>query len=426
MKLKMLNKHAFTLIELLAVITIIGILMIIAIPSITQIIDKARKDTLFNTMDAYIESLKMEVMDGTYTFLNSEEIIYAVPIECIELESGGKNPFGNWKQAGKDYWGYVLVQYDAETQNYTFGFTYKDSVGWSLYPTAEEHLTDPQTSIEKNIDLYKPYSGTFGNIAGPKDWAGFDLNSTAELIVLESSTIGGSADYKSICPLVEKGVNYDDVQDERNQRYSSGKPCRFISGDAKTTGSVLECGGERFRMLGEREYTYVLLAEHQIELSENPRQVADADGTYFSDIRYWGISGVNYFPSSKFDGKAPTYVYGNYLGNNIYKYVRSYEDYLEEACRVKSASLTLMDSSDIKKYLGCTFTGGSYNCNSSPYISWIDKGERWFTGTVDDRGNILVFDNYNNNRVFAWGVPTPYPFDYGVRPMLVIEKSEVQ
>ena len=92
----------------------------------------------------------------------------------------------------------------------------------------------------------------------------------------------------------------------------------------------------------------------------------------------------------------------------------------------KSASLTLMDISDIEKYLGCTNTGGGYDCNGSPYLGWIDKGERWFTGTVDDRGNILVFDNYNNNRVFAWGVPTPYPFDYGVRPMLVIEKNEVQ
>ena len=223
--MKKLNKSAFTLIELLSVITIMGVLMIVAVPSVTQIVDNAREDTLFNTIDAYIESLKMEVMDGTYTFLNSDETIYAVPIECIELESGGKNPFGTWKQAGKDYWGYVLVQYDVDTQNYTYGFTYKDSAGWSLYPTAEEHLTDPQTNIEKNIDLYRPYTGTFSNIAGPKDWAGFDLNSTAELVVLEASTFDGSVDYKTICPLVEKGTNYEEVQEEKNQRYSMGKPC---------------------------------------------------------------------------------------------------------------------------------------------------------------------------------------------------------
>ena len=81
-------------------------------------------------------------MYALYQFLDSNETVYAVPIECIALEQGGKNPYGEWLQANDDYWAYVLVQYDTKTENYTYGFTYKDTVGWSLYPTNEENFDD--------------------------------------------------------------------------------------------------------------------------------------------------------------------------------------------------------------------------------------------------------------------------------------------
>ena len=49
----MKNNKGFTLVELLAVIVIMGILMMIAIPSITKTIEKSRKDSFVDIAKSY-------------------------------------------------------------------------------------------------------------------------------------------------------------------------------------------------------------------------------------------------------------------------------------------------------------------------------------------------------------------------------------
>ena len=51
--MKKINSKGFTLVELLAVIVIMGILMMVAIPAVTRTIENSRKDTFIDIAKSY-------------------------------------------------------------------------------------------------------------------------------------------------------------------------------------------------------------------------------------------------------------------------------------------------------------------------------------------------------------------------------------
>ncbi|MBE6150197.1 MAG: BspA family leucine-rich repeat surface protein [Firmicutes bacterium] len=209
----MKNKKGFTLIELLAVIVILGLLMAIAIPSVTKYITESRKKTVVSTIGNYMTAMVNEVNDLTYTFTEANTI-YAVPIECIALERGGTNPFGAWHQASNAYWAYVLVQYDDETSSYRYGYTFKDSAGYGLYPTAQSKLNEQGKQIQTNLEIKKPRNGSIENVTSKSNWNGFIVDDDTQLKVLKATTEGNVGDGTSTCTLLQKASNYDQVQQE--------------------------------------------------------------------------------------------------------------------------------------------------------------------------------------------------------------------
>ena len=208
------KNKGFTLIELLAVIVILGLLMAIAIPSVTKYITQSRKKTVSTTIGNYIGALTNQVNDMEYTFTASNTI-YAVPIECISVERGGTNPFGKWHQASNSYWAYVLVQYDDTTSSYTYGFTFKDSAGYGLYPTTIEKLNESGKQINTDLNLSRPTSGSITNITIKENWTGFDIEDDTNLVVLEAESEGNVGNGQTTCTLCQKGSNYDQVEKEK-------------------------------------------------------------------------------------------------------------------------------------------------------------------------------------------------------------------
>ena len=219
-KLGIKSKKAFTLIELLAVIVILGLLMAIAIPSVTKYITESRKKTVISTIENYITAMINEVNDLTYIFTEANTI-YAVPIECIALERGGTNPLGLWYQANDAYWAYVLVQYNDEISSYTYGFTFKDSAGYGLYPTAQSKLNASGKQIKTGLNLKRPETGKATNITDINNWNGFIVNDTTNLAVLEAESEGNIGNGKTTCTLQQKGDNYNQVEEEKSQNKNS-------------------------------------------------------------------------------------------------------------------------------------------------------------------------------------------------------------
>ena len=124
--MKRINKKGFTLVELLAVIVIMGILMMVAIPSISRVIENSRKDTFVDIAKSYANAAKTlwtadtltcegtvasAVDDGDYYILinTKESARTALP---VLVDQGGKSSWGN-----RDVNGYVRVHVETVADN---------------------------------------------------------------------------------------------------------------------------------------------------------------------------------------------------------------------------------------------------------------------------------------------------------------------
>ena len=225
MKNKRSDNRGFTLIEILAVIVILGLLMAIAIPSVTKYINQSKKKTLASTMLGYMSALSMDMYNGQYGSM-TDGSVYAIPIECIPIERGGKNPFGEWMPANPDYFAYVLVHYDESSSSNTYGFTFKDSSGRGILPVSMNKLKNSGDQIDTGLNLQQPIdfyiedtsdeelkteqeklfleisrSDTVELIAPAEDWIGFNVDDETNLVVFGATEDGVGA---SSCAIVEE------------------------------------------------------------------------------------------------------------------------------------------------------------------------------------------------------------------------------
>lgn len=152
-KYKLRDNKGFTLIELLAVIVILGVLMIIAVPMVTKYIKQAKQDAFVDTAKAYINSARYGYMNGDYT--NSEQsngtcatldsgtggTIY-IKFRYIEVDkTGGKSSFN--KPIDQDE-SYVKIVSTANGQ-YTYSVYMVDEGSNAINETEESKLT--RTSV---------------------------------------------------------------------------------------------------------------------------------------------------------------------------------------------------------------------------------------------------------------------------------------
>lgn len=107
----MKSNKGFSLIELLAVIIILGILMIIAVPSVTVYIQNSRKDAYIATVKELINGSKNLVNAGKLGLYNTDTVYY-IPTSCIPTENTNESPFGDFTVSN------VIVTYNGSGYNY--------------------------------------------------------------------------------------------------------------------------------------------------------------------------------------------------------------------------------------------------------------------------------------------------------------------
>ena len=105
------NNKAFTLIELLAVIIILGILLLIAIPSVTSYINNSRKEAYIAIAKRYAKGAIPLVNHGDIEILDPNTTYY-IPNTCVEIEGESTSPYGKFKKA------YILITYKDDSHDY--------------------------------------------------------------------------------------------------------------------------------------------------------------------------------------------------------------------------------------------------------------------------------------------------------------------
>ncbi len=130
---KEFSKKAFTLIELLAVIIILGILMIVAIPAVTSYIQNSRKSSYVTTAQNVVAGARTMVNSGRLDVYDPDTTYY-IPYKMIQVENAVISPYGDIEKA------YVVVV--REGDGFSYYWTCIDSSRVGMYITKDESLNE--------------------------------------------------------------------------------------------------------------------------------------------------------------------------------------------------------------------------------------------------------------------------------------------
>lgn len=144
----MKNRKGFTLIELLAVIVIIAILLVIAIPKVTQYISNSRKDSMISTAKNLTDSVRTSITNEIYEAPVGTDDITIISVDLIQLEEGSKNSSFNAKWLSQfSYVAVINVGTDMDP-DYRYYVALRDSKRYTIPLSLSGTLT--RSSIVRN------------------------------------------------------------------------------------------------------------------------------------------------------------------------------------------------------------------------------------------------------------------------------------
>ena len=162
----MRKKNGFTLIEILAVIIIVGIIMIIAVPAVTKYIFKTNKAVYASDVSAFVESVRAEYEMKEYGSLLKDDEIMVVPIKHIVFEKGNSesSPYGEY-DFDKSY---VLIV--PERSGYSYYATVIDSQNVGIIKVKDNEIGED--AVKEDITTSLPSINVYNNPGSVFDYNG--------------------------------------------------------------------------------------------------------------------------------------------------------------------------------------------------------------------------------------------------------------
>lgn len=142
------NNRGFTLIEIIAVIVILGVVFTIAVPAVSSYILDSRKTNYFSTVNSYLETVRGNYEMRLYGDYIDDDEIMIVPISLVHLEKGALNsPFGDY-----DYdRSYVVITSNGYLNGYYANFL--DSAGYGVLNAKSDELAKKSIDKVSNTDI---------------------------------------------------------------------------------------------------------------------------------------------------------------------------------------------------------------------------------------------------------------------------------
>ena len=166
-----MKKRGFTLVELLAVIVVIGVILVIVVPRVLKNIDEEKKSTFISSAKALIRKVEYDYMDDedfdyvalkTFNINDISMSNYDIDNSTIKMKDGdiyikliGKEKFEGYKCIGtinnlncREKKACTTLKALTSGTTYVNGqytYTYNGSTGWSVVLTDKES-TDPVTT----------------------------------------------------------------------------------------------------------------------------------------------------------------------------------------------------------------------------------------------------------------------------------------
>lgn len=138
-------KKGFTLIEMIAVVIILGIVLLIAVPAVTSYIKGSNDSVYVNSMSSYLQQVKMDYSEKQYgPYINKGEIM-VVPLKNIKLDKGNSDssPYGKIVYSQS----YVLIE--RSTNGVKYYVTVLDKTSKGFVDVREDEMNN--NSVKKDL-----------------------------------------------------------------------------------------------------------------------------------------------------------------------------------------------------------------------------------------------------------------------------------
>ena len=138
-----MKKKGFTLIEIIAVIVIIGIVMLIAVPAVINYTRNSNQAVYANNIGSFLEQAKLEYGEKQFGPYMDDNEIMVVPISRIETTKGDntRSPYAEFI----DEQSYIVIERKGKSLYYYASAV--DQMSWGLIAKREDEINND--AIEK-------------------------------------------------------------------------------------------------------------------------------------------------------------------------------------------------------------------------------------------------------------------------------------